>query len=140
MTPFNIKHLNKKLKIVEINKLYYPWIGGVETHVKDIASGLKEKFNIEVVCCNTDRKTTVETIESIPVTKYKSWGRLFSQPISFAFIKNLRKHSGDILHFHLPNPFGVIAYFLTCPKGAVVITWHSDIIKQKQILFSINLY
>ncbi len=123
------------MSIIEINKLYHPWVGGVETHVKDIAEGLKDEFNIEVVCCNTKKKTVIETISDIKVTKYKSWGRLFSQPISFAFIKNLSRHTSDILHFHLPNPLAVITYFFTRPKGEIVITWHSDIIKQKFILF-----
>lgn len=123
------------MKITAINKLYHPWVGGVETHVKDIAEGIHESFDVEVVCCNTQKKTVTETINHIKVTKYGSWGILFSQPISLSLIQHLKKHGADILHFHLPNPWGVLAYFLTRPRGRILITWHSDIIKQKIILF-----
>ena len=123
------------MKVIEINKLYHPWVGGVETHVKDIAEGLTQSTEVEVVCCNPKKRTVTQTINNIKVTKYSSWGILFSLPISFSFIKNLKKHTGDILHFHLPNPLAVLTYFLTRPSGKVVITWHSDIIKQKIILF-----
>jgi len=123
------------MKITAINKLYHPWVGGVETHVKDIAEGIHESFDVDVVCCNTQRKTVTETICDIKVTKYGSWGIFFSQPISFSFIQHFKKHGADILHFHLPNPWGVFAYFLARPRGKVLITWHSDIVKQKIILF-----
>ncbi len=123
------------MKIIEINKLYYPWVGGVETHVKNIAEGLNKWAKVNVICCNTESKTTTETIHGIQVTKYKSIGKLLSLPLSWAFISNFKTHSADILHFHLPNPLAVIAYFLNRPKGRVLITWHSDIIKQRITLF-----
>lgn len=123
------------MKITEINKLYHPWVGGVETHVKDIAEGINQSFDVNVICCNSQKKTVTSTINGIKITKYSSWGILFSQPISLSLIKHLKNHGADILHFHLPNPWGVLAYFLARPKGKILITWHSDIIKQKTILF-----
>jgi glycosyltransferase involved in cell wall biosynthesis len=123
------------ISVIEINKLYHPWIGGVETVVKTIAEALKKEMNIQVICCNTQLKTTTETINNVTITKYGSFGTFFSLPISLPFILNFKKHTADILHFHLPNPLAVIAYFIHRPKGKVIITWHSDIIKQKFILF-----
>ena len=123
------------MKVIEINKLYHPWIGGVETHVKNIAEGLNKTANVEVVCCNHTNTTTTEYINDVKVTKYKAVGRLFSLPLSLSFILNLRSHQGDILHFHLPNPLAVLSTFITRPKGIIIITWHSDIVKQKFILF-----
>ena len=123
------------MKIIEINKLYHPWVGGVETHVKNIAEGLNKWATVNVICCNTAPKTTTEKINGVQITKYKSLGRLFSLPLSITFILKFKTHKADILHFHLPNPLAVIAYFLNQPKGKVLVTWHSDIIKQKVILF-----
>ena len=122
-----------KIKLIEINKLYHPWIGGVESHVKDISEFLSqdESFHTSVICCNTKFKTETTTIFGTSVTKYASLGILFSLPISLSFIWNFKHQNADILHFHLPNPLAVIAYFLCRPKGKIVITWHSDIIKQK---------
>lgn len=36
------------MNITAINKLYHPWVGGVETHVKDIAEGIRKSFDVEV--------------------------------------------------------------------------------------------
>jgi rhamnosyl/mannosyltransferase len=58
-------------------------------------------------------------------------------PLSLSFPFLLRKFSKDkdILHFHEPFPLGVISYLLTKPKGKLVVWWHSDIIRQKKILY-----
>ena len=98
---FLSSHTPYIMKIIEINKLYYPWVGGVETHVKNIAEGLNKWAKVNVICCNTESKTTTETIHGIQVTKYKSIGKLLSLPLSWAFISNFKTHSADILHFHL---------------------------------------
>lgn len=55
-------------------------------------------------------------------------------PVSFSFFYQLKKERADILHFHLPNPLAVMAYLIVQPKGKVIVTWHSDIVRQK--LFS----
>lgn len=115
--------------ILEINKLYYPWIGGVEQHVRDISTGIKD--NVRIICCNTKNKTVTETIDGINVTKYASFGIFASLPISISFIVNFYKHKADVLHFHLPNPLAVMSYFLFRIKGDIIITWHADITKQK---------
>ena len=121
--------------ILEINKLYYPWIGGVEQHVRDISTGIKD--NIRIICCNTSNKTIEEVIDGINVTKYASFGIFASLPISFSFILNFYKHKADVLHFHLPNPLAVMAYFIFRIKGDIIVTWHADITKQK---FALLLY
>jgi glycosyltransferase involved in cell wall biosynthesis len=125
------------MKILQINKLYYPWLGGVETHVKELAEELvKDKqIQLKVLCCNTEFKTSKEIINNIEVIKAASLGIFFSLPISFSFFEFLRTERADILHFHLPNPLAVLAYLLVKPKGKVIITWHSDIVRQKWVLF-----
>jgi len=45
----------------------------------------------------------------------------------------MRKIKADILHFHLSFPLSVISYFLATPEGKIVVTWHSDIVRQKVI-------
>jgi len=131
------------INILQINKLYHPWIGGVENHVQALAENLLdyEEINVEVVVSNENSRLKQETINGVKVTKLPNFiyslfkkPLLFSMPISLSLPKFLRKKV-DILHFHLPNPWGVLSYFMARPKGKVIITWHSDIIKQKFFLF-----
>jgi glycosyltransferase involved in cell wall biosynthesis len=40
----------------------------------------------------------------------------------------------DVYHLHYPSPTGELSWLATRPQGATVITWHSDIIRQKAVL------
>ena len=121
------------MRVVQINKLYFPVLGGVETHVKDVAEALSQDslYNVSVLCCNESKEDIEEVINGVPVIKAATMRHAFSMPISWSFIKKMRTLSADLLHFHLPNPLSVVAYLLTRPQGKVVVTWHSDITRQK---------
>ena len=41
----------EKIKVLEVNKLYYPVTGGIERLVQQIAEGLNAKFDIKVLVC-----------------------------------------------------------------------------------------
>ena len=43
------------MKILQVNKLYWPWVGGVEKVVQQIAEGLnrREDLEIKVLCCQS---------------------------------------------------------------------------------------
>ena len=40
----------------------------------------------------------------------------------------------DIIHYHVPNPFADILHMACQPKKPSIVTYHSDIIKQKYLL------
>lgn len=125
------------MKVLQINKLYYPWVGGVERVVQDIAEGLKDKVNVKVLVCQPKGKGKKDVINGIEVLRAGSLGICLSMPISISFpflLKRLSKDV-DILHFHMPFPLGDISYLLAAnPKAKIVVWWHSDIIKQKHLL------
>jgi len=124
------------MKVLQVNKLYYPYIGGVERVVQDITEGLKDKVDIEVLICQTKGKGGKEIINGVKVFRASSLGIYFSMPVSFSFpflLKRLSKDK-DILHFHTPFPLGDISYLLVRPQGKLVVWWHSDIIRQKRLV------
>lgn len=57
--------------------------------------------------------------------------------ISPSMITCLRRIANDydIIHVHHPDPMACIALFLSGYKGKVVLHWHSDIVKQKQLFW-----
>lgn len=123
------------MKVLEINKLYHPWIGGVETVVKQISEGLqKNNLEVEVLAVNEkkeDKKTVIQNINGIKVSKTKLNFFFGALPVSFKFFKELKKAKAEVFHFHLPNPLAVIAALIAKPKGVWIVTYHSDIVKQK---------
>lgn len=126
----------KKIKILQINKLYYPDIGGIERTVQHIAEGLKEKVEMSVLVCQPKGLGVMEQINEIPVQRCGSFGTLFSMPISLSFLWQLRRKSKgqDILQFHAPFPLGDLACLLSGYRGKVVLYWHSDVVKQKKLM------
>lgn len=125
-----------KLKVLQVNKLYYPWTGGIEKVVQQIAEGLKDKTDMEVLVCREKGRTVIEKVNGIAVYRAGSMGMFSSMPVSISFIKYLRQlsKSKDVLHFHMPFPLGDIAFLLSGYKGKVVIWWHSDIVRQKKLM------
>ncbi|MFR3729870.1 MAG: glycosyltransferase [Lacrimispora sp.] len=126
----------KKIKILQVNKLYYPDIGGIERTVQHIAESLKEKTEMSILVCQPKGIGKKEIVNGIPVHRCGSFGILFSLPISFSFLWELRKEARgkDILQFHAPFPLGDLAFLLSSYKGKVVLYWHSDVVKQKKLM------
>lgn len=125
------------LKVLQVYKDYYPpVIGGVEGHINLIAKGLKQRgMDVEVLVSNTCARPQIEEIEGIRVTKAPQLGRFASAPLNLTFPSWLRKlgKEADIIHFHFPNPTAEIASLLARWKGKVVVTYHSDIVRQARM-------
>lgn len=119
------------MKVLQINKLYYPHIGGVEKHVKDVAEALAGKVDMQVLVANTSRTPVNETVEGVNVTRVANWGVLRSAPLAPGFYSEIRKSNADIYHLHFPNPTGELAYLAAGAPGKLILTYHSDIIRQK---------
>jgi len=127
-----------KIKVLQIYKDYYPpVIGGIEQHINCLCHGL-EPYGIqtEVLVSNTEPNTSVYYDNSIKITKVGEHGRLQSAPITPSFFYHLKvlSNDADILHFHFPNPTAELSLILSGIKKPYVVTYHSDIIKQKELL------
>lgn len=126
----------EKLKILQINKLYYPHTGGIEKVAQQLAEGLNDKTDMKVLVCKERGLTKSEIINGVRVRRAGSLGVLFSLPISISFLWQLRKMSKDrdVLQFHMPFPLGDLGCMLSGYKGKVVVWWHSDVVRQKTLM------
>jgi rhamnosyl/mannosyltransferase len=124
------------MKVLQVSKLYFPHIGGVEKVVQDIAEGLANKVDMNALVCQPKGKGKSEIINGVRVIRAGSVGIYFSMPVSLSFPFMLKKigKKFDILHFHMPFPLADLSYFWARPQGKVVVWWHSDIVKQKNLL------
>lgn len=122
------------MKILQVNKLYYPVIGGIETVVKDVAEGLNnhDDIYIDVLVCHKKGKRQKETINNINIYRAASFGKILGMPLSFDFFRlffELRKNY-DLFIIHYPFPLAsLLIPFI--PKEKLIIYYHCDIIKQK---------
>ncbi|WP_324722709.1 glycosyltransferase [Lelliottia sp. JS-SCA-14] len=126
------------MKVLQLAKFYYPVMGGVETVAYDIAEILNEKGIVcDILCTNINGTTVYDNVNGYKVFRAGIIGDLFSTQISFKYIEILRDiiDEYDVLHVHLPNPLANLAIMCANVKRKkIVIHWHSDIIKQKNLL------
>ena len=129
---------HRKIRVLQINKLYYPHIGGIERVVQQIAEGLKDEVDMRVLVCNTGKKTVRENIHGVSVTRAGSLAMKGSLPVSFKFLKEFRRQAkeSDVLLFHMPYPIGDLAYLLSGIRDKkIILWWHSDVVRQKRLMF-----
>lgn len=127
----------KKLRVLQVNKLYAPWIGGVEKVTQNIAEGLRDRTDMSVLVCSPKGPTVHESLNGVPVTRAGSLGIFFSMPVSFPFFRLFRRMSrgADIVQFHMPFPLADLAYLLSGCRAKTVVWWHSDVVRQKKLMF-----
>ncbi|MBC2695545.1 MAG: glycosyltransferase [Desulfobacteraceae bacterium] len=132
------KSTSHNIKVLQIYKDYYPpVIGGIEQHINCLCHGLKPYgIQTEVLVSNTGPITSIYYDNSIKITKVGEHGRLQSAPITPSFFYHLKalSNDADILHFHFPNPTAELSLILSKIKKPYIITYHSDIVKQKELL------
>lgn len=126
----------KKLRILQVNKLYHPWIGGIESVAKTVAENLKDETDMTVLVCQPKGRGARDNVNGVEVIRAGSLGIKFSMPISFSFPFLVRKYAknADVLILHDPFPLGDLAVLLSGFRGKVIVWWHSDIIKQKRLV------
>jgi rhamnosyl/mannosyltransferase len=125
------------LNIIQINKYYYPQIGGIEKAVQVLSESLLNDTNeVRVLCCQKKGSALSEIIGGVLVTRSATLGTLFRMPISFGFLFDFKYYAknADIVHLHMPFPLADLALFLSRYKGKVFLYWHSDVIRQKKLM------
>ncbi|PIP91664.1 MAG: hypothetical protein COW01_01675 [Bdellovibrionales bacterium CG12_big_fil_rev_8_21_14_0_65_38_15] len=136
-------------KILQLGKFYPPFFGGMETVLKDLCRGLAEvpDNEIQVLCAEHSSTPSSKIDGKIKVYRIRNILTLFSQPLMPTYFFHLRKllKSADVVHLHTPHPLAEFFLYLLKPKCPIVITHHSDIIKQRIVaplhsIFARKLY
>lgn len=123
------------MKVLHIYKDYYPVLGGIENHVKLLCSELAKDENIEVqvLVTNTNLKTSIQSCEGVKIMKAGRFVKVASTPISFSLFWWMHRLRPDIIHLHFPYPLGELAVLLMGNCKKIVLTYHSDVVKQKHL-------
>ena len=130
------------MKIVQTNKAYYPKVGGIETTITNLSEGLVKDYDVsvKVLTCNDQRTVNYVTkrLNGVDIIYLPTFGFVASLPISVAYLKSLSKLDGDILHVHEPFPWADLSYVFSSKIrknfSRLVVSWHSDIVRQKWAL------
>ncbi|NTU62600.1 MAG: glycosyltransferase [Chloroflexi bacterium] len=122
------------MNILHIYKDYYPVLGGIENHVRVLAeAGAARGHDVTVLVTSHDRHTRREELNGAKLIKTSRWINISSAPISPAMFSEARKlgRAADIIHLHFPYPPGEMARLFSGSRAKTIITYHSDIVRQK---------
>lgn len=120
------------MNILHIYKDYAPVVGGIENHVRLLAQAQAARgHTVSVLVTSRDARTHSATLNSVRVIFAARRATLLSTPISLALFRCIRNETPDIAHLHFPYPLGEIAQYFFGRARGVVLTYHSDIIRQK---------
>ena len=129
--PAPLDAIPRKLRVLQVGKFYPPHIGGMETHLQALCNGLRNHLDQRVIVSNEGRNTLDEIIDSVPIARLSTLLTAFSTSISPGMVSRIRHSDADLIHLHLPNPAAVLAYLASGYRGHLVVTYHSDIVRQK---------
>jgi glycosyltransferase involved in cell wall biosynthesis len=121
----------RKLRVLQVGKFYPPHMGGIETHLQALCGALREHADLRVIVSSEDRNTVEELVDSVPVARLSTLLTAFSTAISPGMVSRIRNSDAELVHIHLPNPTAVLAYLASGHRGPLVVTYHSDTVKQK---------
>jgi glycosyltransferase involved in cell wall biosynthesis len=122
------------MKVLQVGKYYPPVPGGIENNVHALSVGLAARYEVTALVFNTGTKTVQEHREGVRVVRVGSLGRLFSTEVAPTFPLWFRKlRCAEIVHLHTPNPVGELACLDTLSSSKLVITYHSDVVRQKKL-------
>ena len=116
------------MKIAQVCQRYHPYIGGLETHVKEISERLARKgFEVEVL--TTDPLGTLpkeDMISGLRIKRFKSWAPNEAYYFSKKLKKYLAKHTNgyDIVHSHGYHAFPALYAAQTKGKNKLIFTPH----------------
>ncbi|OJW47779.1 MAG: glycosyl transferase family 1 [Alphaproteobacteria bacterium 41-28] len=126
------------MKVLHFYKTSLPdSIGGIEQAIHQIVRGTAQLgVTPEVLSLNPLNTESIVDFDGYRVHRCRTTFEIASTPFSIvAFHRFLQLASkADIIHYHFPYPFADVLHFSTRVKKPTILTYHSDIIKQKVLL------
>ncbi len=136
------------IRVLHVYKDYYPPVlGGIEKHLHVLAHlQAAQGLDVTVLVTNpapfprgmrtitSSERPTEEGDRRVRIIRAARLFTVASTPISLAQAWKQLHLEADIVHLHFPYPPGEVVNYLGGKAKATVITYHSDVIRQRVIL------
>lgn len=126
------------MKVLHFYKTYLPdTIGGIEQVINQIARGTAHLgVTADVLSLSPGKVDEAVEVNGHLVHRCHTNFTVASTPFSASAFLKFRQlvKEADLIHYHFPYPFVDILHFIIGVKKPTLLTYHSDIIKQKNLL------
>ncbi|NRR29264.1 glycosyltransferase [Oxalobacteraceae bacterium] len=126
------------MRVLHFYKTYYPdsW-GGIEQVIRQLCVGTGHLgVTNEVLTLTRNPGPSQIEFEGHTVHRVQLDFEIASTGFSFAAVRKLARlaRKADVIHYHFPWPFMDLAHFMARIDKPSVVTYHSDIVRQKNLL------
>lgn len=124
--------------ILHLGKFSNEQVGGIETVVDTLLAGLSIDFKLFNLVANSSFKNKV--IEQAGYIEYSAAlagivaRTPFCPSMPYHIKKLYQRYQFSIVHLHLPNPMAHLASEVLPASVKRIISWHSDVVRQKKLL------
>jgi len=108
-------------------------MGGMETHLQALCDGLRRDVDVRVIVSSSGRGHRVHRVNGVQVTRLGTVMTFAGAPICPGMATLIRESKADIVHLHLPNPAAVLAYLASGSRARLVVSYHSDVVRQRTL-------
>ncbi len=137
-----MQELTRPMRVTMVNKYYWPpHLGGVETVVRYLSEGLTQLAgaSVHAIVANEGRERVEDEVAGVRVTRLPRQFALSSAPIALSMAGELSRDARsatppDVMNLHAPYPWGELCWLQSRPGVPTVLSYHSDIVRQKRML------
>ena len=126
------------MKVLHFGRFYNDQFGGLERVVALLLRGLARNIEVGNLVANERFAADELEVDGYRIYKAPSMGLFAGTAICptmpLQARRLYREHRFDIAHLHFPDPMSHLAAAALPPQVKLVISWHSDIIRQKRLL------
>jgi rhamnosyl/mannosyltransferase len=127
------------VRVLHVYKTYWTEsYGGIEQAIRQIALATTKFGDARnsVLTLGRCKKPELTSGEGIALYRFPLDLELASTGMSRAALWNFRRLASehDVVHYHFPWPFADLMHFLAKPRARTVLTYHSDIVRQRVLL------
>jgi rhamnosyl/mannosyltransferase len=126
------------MRVLHFYKTYYPdSLGGIEQVIRQLCKGTgRLGVHNEVLSLSRQANLAPYELDGTVVHRVPQDFEIASNACSLAAIGELarRAREADVVHYHFPWPFMDLAHFMARVRKPSVVTYHSDIVRQKHLL------
>jgi O-antigen biosynthesis rhamnosyltransferase len=126
------------MRILHVYKTSLPQtMGGIEQVIHQLAKGLvKLGVDVDVLSLTSEQVQNTIEIDGYLLHRASLSFEIASTGFSVAAILRYQQlaKQADIIHYHFPWPFMDVMHFVVGINKPAVVTYHSDIIRQKYLL------
>lgn len=127
-----------RLAPLHVGKIIPPPYAGIEAHIDTLLRALGNEVASTLVATRGYSAPALDPTRPYRLLPIRSLGKLASVALSpgipLAAAAEFRSGRCNLLHLHAPNPWGDLSALLVGHEVPVVLTWHSDIVRQKRLM------